>query len=111
MDVTAAPGGRFAITWTSGSDSATDSSGDVLYGRLYNADGAPSGSTFQVNSTVAGNQFANAMTTLLDGRFLVSWTDASQSPDDPSGFAVRSQIFDPRDTGVTITGTPLPDTL
>jgi Ca2+-binding RTX toxin-like protein len=102
VDVTAAPGGRFALTWVTGE--GPDPSGDLVAGQLFNADGSGSGSAFQVNTTTAGNQFQNAMSTLADGRFLVAWTDSSMSPDDPSGNAVRAQIFDPRESGVTLVG-------
>ena len=100
-------GGRFALTWSSGVDSAGDVSGDLVYGQLFNADSSMSGSRFQVNTISTGSQYQNAMTTLADGRFLVSWTDASQSPDDASGTAVRGQIFDPREAGVTFAGNAL----
>jgi len=49
---------------------------------------------FQVNTTEASTQHESAVTELTDGRFVVVWTDGSQSADDPSGTAVRGQVFD-----------------
>ena len=51
------------------------------------------GAEFLVNSTVTANQFSSAMTTLSDGRFVVTWVDFSQTGGDTSGYAVRAQIF------------------
>jgi Ca2+-binding RTX toxin-like protein len=51
------------------------------------------GAEFLINTTVAGNQNEPAITALADGRFLVVWTDASQTGGDTSGNAIRAQLF------------------
>jgi hypothetical protein len=50
---------------------------------------------FVVNTTVAGVQQLPAIAVLTNGNFVVTWTDWSASADDPSGSAIRGQIFDP----------------
>ena len=74
--------GRSVIIWKS----SLDPGGQVLHG-----------------------QVGPSLTTLADGRVVAAWTDASKSVDDPSGLAVRAQIFDPRETGINFTGTPRDD--
>ena len=51
------------------------------------------GSEFLVNTTTAGVQDEPAITGLANGRFVVTWTDASHSGGDTSGLAVRGQVF------------------
>ncbi len=64
---------------------------------------------------MVGNQSNSAVTALADGRFVVTWRDTSATGDDPSGRALRTQIFDPRQfegtaAGDTVTGGNLADT-
>src|SRR5215475_1391691 len=49
---------------------------------------------FVVNTTTAGDQITSSMTTLADGRFVVTWTNEEPVPGDGSGSAVMAQIFD-----------------
>ena len=51
------------------------------------------GTEFLVNTTVASDQFESTITALANGRFVVVWTDESQSGGDTSGSAVRAQVF------------------
>jgi Ca2+-binding RTX toxin-like protein len=51
------------------------------------------GTEFLVNTTTLLGQFEPTITALADGRFVVAWTDNSQSGGDTSSFAVRAQIF------------------
>jgi Ca2+-binding RTX toxin-like protein len=53
----------------------------------------PFGAEFLVNTTTLLGQFEPTITALADGRFVVAWTDNSQSGGDTSGVAVRAQIF------------------
>ncbi|MGH6770050.1 MAG: beta strand repeat-containing protein [Xanthobacteraceae bacterium] len=53
----------------------------------------PFGTEFLVNTTTVFGQFDPTITALADGRFVVAWTDNSQSGGDTSGFAVRAQMF------------------
>jgi ELWxxDGT repeat protein len=98
--VAALPDGRFVVAFadTSGGDSE-------IRAEILNADGTQAGEDFVINTTVAGDQTAPKVATLTDGRFVVTWDDNSQTGADTSGHAVRAQIIDPRQDGVTVNGT------
>ena len=51
------------------------------------------GQEFLVNTTTLNGQRESTVTRLSDGRFVVIWSDSSQTGADISGFAVRGQIF------------------
>jgi Ca2+-binding RTX toxin-like protein len=51
------------------------------------------GSEFLVNTTTVGSQQDSAVTTMADGRFVVSWTDFSQTGGDTTNGAIRARIF------------------
>jgi Ca2+-binding RTX toxin-like protein len=53
----------------------------------------PWGHEFLVKSIVAFSQGDPAVSALADGRFVVVWSDLSQTPGDTSLYAVRGQIF------------------
>ncbi|MFD0462977.1 hypothetical protein ACFQY9_15145 [Microvirga aerilata] len=92
--------GRFVVAWADISAGHWD-----IRARVFNANGtaAPDGSEFVVNTGVAagvaGDQVEPAITVLADGRFLVSWSDASD------GFSVKGNIFSYRTQAVTVNGT------
>ncbi len=90
---TALADGRFVVTWTDASGSTGDTSGWAIRARIFNADGTQSVQEFLVNTTTANNQAGSRVTALADGRFLVSWTDASASTGDTSSNAVLARIF------------------
>ena len=106
--ITALADGRFVVAWTDGSIFSTGN-GVEIRAQLFNADGSTSGAEFQANTTVIGHQIAPTISTLADGRFVVSWTDVSATGGDTSGGAIRAQIFDPREAAVTLSGTALND--
>ena len=91
--ITALADGRFVVAWQDFSASPDDPSGYAVRAQVFNADGSPSGAEFLVNTTTTGYQVEPSITALADGRFVVAWRDDSASPDDPSGFAVRAQVF------------------
>jgi hypothetical protein len=101
----ALPDGRFVVTWT---DDSGDTSGAAVRGQIFNADGSKSGAEFLVNTTTNDEQRGPTITVLADGRFVVGWTDWSESADDTSEDAVRGQIFDPRGA-VTLNGSEAAD--
>ncbi len=107
--VTALPDGRFVVVWKDNSATGGDASNSAVRGQVFNIDGSKAGSEFLVNTTTNGYQDYPTVTALADGRFVVAWRDGSLSPDDPSGDAVRGQIFDPRETAVTLNGSLLAD--
>jgi Ca2+-binding RTX toxin-like protein len=65
-----------------------------------NNGGMAAGTQFRVDTNVIDNATAPQIATLADGRFVVSWTAAS----DTDGTGIHAQIFDPRTAGVTLTG-------
>jgi hypothetical protein len=96
--VTALANGRFVATWLDASHSADDPSGGAIRAQVFNADGSKLGGEFRVNTTTAEDQSEPAIAPLADGRFVVAWTDLSQSGGDTSQAAVRAQIFNPDGT-------------
>ena len=108
--ITSLNDGRFAVTFSDGSMSADDPSGLAVRTQVFTADGTKFGPELLTNiGTTAGAQYEPAIATLVDGRFVVAYTDESQSGGDTSGLAVRAQIFDPRTQGVQFTGEGLND--
>lgn len=118
--IAALPGGGFVVVWSDYSQSSDDSDLRAVRAQVFNADGTPSGTEFRVNTTTTGDQFDPDISVLADGRFVISWTDSSGTGPDTSGYAVHSQIFDPRTlavnyvapaTGTDYVGTVLNDKL
>lgn len=107
--ITALADGRFVVTWTDTSQTGGDTSGYAVRAQLFNADGSQSGAEFLVNTTTLNIQLEPTITALADGRFVVAWSDGSQTGGDTSGFAIRAQIFDPREAAVNLTGSALGD--
>ncbi len=101
--------GRFVVSWTDASASGGDTSGNAIRLQVFNIDGSQSGEEILVNSTTAGNQYQCSISALADGRFVVTWTDFSATGGDTSNAAIRGQIFDPRETAVTLSGSTLDD--
>ena len=92
-DITALAGGGFVVTWMDESQSAGDSSGRAVRAQVFNADGSQSGVEFLVNTTTPDWQYDPAVTGLADGRFVIAWSDLSETSGDTSRFAVRAQVF------------------
>jgi len=107
--ITALADGRFVISWEDFSASGADTSFVAIRAQVFNSDGSPFGSEFLVNTTTANSQFNPSVATLADGRFVVSWSDLSSGAGDTSGYAIRAQIFDPREAAVTLVGSGLDD--
>jgi Ca2+-binding RTX toxin-like protein len=97
--VTALADGRFVVTWSDYSEAtgSGDTSFYAVRGQIFGADGAKSGGEFLVNTITADDQTESSVAALLDGRFVVTWTDrsAAAGSGDTSDNAIRSQIFDP----------------
>ncbi len=98
--VTAFADGRFVVVWQELTDGE-------LHAQVFNGDGTKVGAEFVVNTTRDLYQFDPTITTLADGRFVVGWTDFSGGPADPSGRDIYGQIFDPRDSAITLNGSVL----
>ncbi|MGB8813993.1 MAG: hypothetical protein WCC57_12500 [Paracoccaceae bacterium] len=96
--VTELVGGGFVVVWQDDSNA----NGTDIRARVYSATGVATSGDFVVS--VAGAQtnsvqFDPDVVGLLDGRFMVTWSDAINS----SG--IEARIFDPRQAAVNWTGT------
>ena len=87
--MSALAGGGFVVTWIDRSGSFDD----AVRGQIFDSAGAMVGGEFLVNDARQGDQFANSVTGLTDGRFVATWRDDGTNGDDPNGGAVRGQIF------------------
>ena len=83
-------GGRFLATWSSQtSGTAGDGSSTGIFGRTFDATGAPEAGEFQINFTTGGTQNRPRTVELADGDVMVVWQD--QSANDGSGSGVFAQ--------------------
>jgi Ca2+-binding RTX toxin-like protein len=92
-------GGGFVVVWETFSGA---SSFDVK-GRTYDQNGVATSGEFLINSSSSskftGAQYAPDVTGLIDGRFMVTWSDPTSSG------GIDAAIFDPRTARVDWTGT------
>ncbi len=102
--ITGLADGGFVIAWTDAGVWDGSSFKPDIRAQAYNADGTTRGAEFLVNTTTTSLQREPSITGLADGRFVVSWTDLSGTGGDTT-FAVRAQIFDPREAAINLTGT------
>jgi hypothetical protein len=93
--------GRFIVTWTDSTTSATgslDGNGFGVRGQLFASDGTRIGGEFQVNQNAVGNQTNQSVTALPGGGFLAIWQDQQGFPgsatQEAGGSALEGQIFD-----------------
>lgn len=107
--VAALDDGRFVFCWVDFSATGDDTVGSAIRAQVFNLDGSKSGDEFLVNTIALGHQVAPAVITLADGRFMVSWTDGSNSLGSVSDKDIRGQIFDPREAAIDLSGTALAD--
>ena len=104
--VTALADGRFVVSWTDDSLTAPDRFNTAIHAQVFNTDGSRSGAEFLVNTKTAYYQVDSVITALADGRFVITWSDGSIPPSSTLPvYAVRAQIFDPREAAVSLTGT------
>ncbi len=108
--ITGLADGGFVVVWVD--KGAFDGTGfnPEIRAQAFHANGAPSGAEFLVNTKTVNLQQAPSVTGLADGRFVVTWEDLSGTLGDTT-FAVHAQIFDPRSSGVTLTGLAAADDL
>lgn len=62
--------GRFIVTWVT---AVLGAPGDNIKARIFNANGVAAGTEFQVNSTLADNQYSPEVTQLRNGKVVVAW--------------------------------------
>ncbi len=97
-DVIALADGKWVVAWVD--EGTGDGSGSAIRAQVFNGDGTTNGTEFVVNVTTTGQQTQPALSLLADGRFVISWTTAS----DGDGTGIRAQIFDAREAPVSRTG-------
>jgi hypothetical protein len=78
--------GNFVVTWTS---NGQDGGGYGVFARRYDASGAPLGSEFRVNTTVADTQEVPSAAHASNGSFVVVWRSRPQDGDQRGVFAQR----------------------
>ncbi|GHC59787.1 calcium-binding protein [Neogemmobacter tilapiae] len=92
--ITALKDGGFVVAWTAmGQTSGSDLSDTAIRAQIFNADGSKRGAEFVAPTTTDGYQEEPSVTTLADGRFVLSWSDYSETGGDQDGYAVRAQVF------------------
>jgi len=80
--------GNFVVAWES---YLQDGSDWGVFGQLFNAAGAPQGTEFQANVTIAGGQRDPAVASVANGDIVVVWS--SQGQDAPGGLGVFARRF------------------
>gem|GEM_PF-4266313 len=83
-DVEGLGDGGYVVVWQ-----GKDSNCSGIYAQKYDASGHKIDGAYLVNSTQTGNQTDPAATDLGAGKYLVTWTDTSTSPN-----SIRGQIMD-----------------
>jgi hypothetical protein len=84
------------VVWT---DEQVGEGGDIR-GRLLDANAAPMGPDFIINTTRPMVQQQPYAIALQAGGYLVAWTDGSQTGDDVDGMAVRARLLDGNGNGL-----------
>lgn len=84
--VTALSNGDFAIAWQDWSGAGGDASGSSIKLQVFTADGQKVGSEQLVNTSTASDQSHPSIAGYADGRFVVTWKDAS-------GAEIKAQVF------------------
>ena len=105
--ITTLADGRIFVAWTdaSGTEGA-GGSGTAIRGQLLKQSGTSlvaDGSEILINTFTANDQLNPSVTTLLDGRIVVSWESKSPALD-PSLSGISAQILDPRESAAFWTG-------
>ena len=96
-EVALGPGDDFVVTWQSFGSPGSDTSGQSILARRFDAAGSAQGGDFQVNSYTTGNQIAPAVAIAPGGELLVSWNQNSATPN-PDPFDVWGRLFNPGGT-------------
>ena len=85
--------GSLVVAWTDWSGTGGDQSGASVRAQVFRADGTSLGAELLVNTMTDSSQESPSITALSNGRFVVAWSDSSQSGGDTSDYAVRARIF------------------
>ena len=115
IDMSALPGGGFAVVWSDAAGSGGDGSSYSIKAQVFDGSGEKMLDEFLVNSTTASIQQNPAATTLADGRLVIVWQHHS-NPGAGSDYDIMERVFavpvtppeepDPSPGPDTFTGTP-----
>jgi hypothetical protein len=86
--------GKMLVVWNA-CGAGGDGAGCGVSGQLVAASGDLVGSAFVIPTTITGDQTNPAAAALPGGAFAVAWNDASATPPDTQGLAVRARIIYP----------------
>ncbi|HTV69240.1 MAG TPA: calcium-binding protein [Rhizobiaceae bacterium] len=105
---TVLPDGRIVITWAASQGEGDGHFGDffgAIRARILNPDGSPAGDSFLVNSTTENGTDGATITTLTDGRFVVTW-HSNENGDGGSGgnLTIRARVFNADGTAALYNG-------
>ncbi|MEO1688837.1 MAG: hypothetical protein AAFU61_13110, partial [Pseudomonadota bacterium] len=89
----------YVVVWTSGGQDQPGSGNTGVYGQRYDADGAPLGDEFRINSSLPNNQEDPSVAGLTGGGFVAVWTDNTL---DGSGRGIFATRYDA--AGVAVPG-------
>ncbi len=103
--VAALPNGGFVVVWTS--LDGGDGSNSCIRARIYDSSGDPIGNDFVANFEGTNAQFAPSVSTLPDGRIVITWTTEEIGITSE----IRAVIFNADGNGVTVAATDNGDTL
>lgn len=81
------PTGAFVLVWTAAD---RDGSGDGVYARCFDSQGAPAGASFRVNTTTISDQHFPAVAMDAAGNFVITWSSLLQ---DGSGYGVYARLY------------------
>lgn len=85
--------GKSVVVWEDDSRTGGDASGLAVRGQILSSSGSKILGEFIVPTRRTGDQSQPVVASFPNGRFIVVWTDGSGSSDDPSGNAVRAQLY------------------
>ena len=91
--VAALSDGGFAVAWTDRNPATGDGSGSAVRTQVFSDNGAAAGAAVLVNGATSGDQFDPDVTSLANGDFVVSWTDASGESGDTSGTGIKARVL------------------
>ena len=86
--------GKFLVIWDSEGSSGTDDSSWSIQAQLFEVDGSPDGSEFQVNSYTTSHQFSPAIAVDGQGNFVVTWHSNGSYDTDNNQYSIQAQRYD-----------------
>ena len=92
--------GGFSASWTYAGEEGGDAIRTAIHAQRFASDGRKTGAEFLVNTTVDDFQARSDIVGLDDGRFVVTWSDRSETGDSDFDADIRMQVFNADGTKV-----------